>query len=56
MKGAEVGVEYVPALNTKVTAFYLAGKDLNNPDGSNLTAGESDPNDKVYRAQVEFFF
>jgi len=56
MKGTEVGFEYVPALNTKVTAFYLAGKDLANADGSFLAAGTADPNDKVYRAQVEFFF
>jgi hypothetical protein len=53
MKGTEVGFEYVPALNTKVTAFYLAGKDINDANGNTLT---TDPNDKVYRTQVEFFF
>lgn len=56
MKGAEVGFEYVPALNTKVTAFYLAGKDLTDTTGALLGAGVDDLKDNVYRAQVEFFF
>jgi len=56
MKGAEVGIEYVPAVQTKITAFYLNGKDLTNNDGTFLGATTADPTDKVYRAQVEFFF
>jgi len=45
VKGNQVGFEYVPMANTKVTAFYLKG---------NLVSDSSDF--KVYRAQVSFFF
>ncbi|MBP2652570.1 MAG: S-layer protein [Firmicutes bacterium] len=45
IKGNQVGVEYVPMINSKITAFYLNGKLVDN-----------DKAIKVYRAQVEFLF
>jgi len=45
-KGTRVGFEYVPMENSKVTAFYMNGKDAD--------TGLTDL--KVYRAQIEWFF
>jgi len=45
VKGNQIGFEYVPITNAKITAFYLKG---------NLVDDNSDY--KAYRAQLEFFF
>ncbi|MBP2651590.1 MAG: S-layer protein [Firmicutes bacterium] len=45
-KGTRVGFEYVPMQNSKLTAFYMNGKDAD--------TGLIDL--KVYRAQMEWFF
>jgi len=44
----QLGVDYVPATNIKVNAFYL--------DGKNILSTNNEIDAKVYRAQVEFFF
>jgi len=45
-KGVRVGVDYVPMLNSKLTAWYMTGKDAD--------TGRSDV--KVYRGQIELYF
>ncbi|MBP2644102.1 MAG: S-layer protein [Firmicutes bacterium] len=45
-KGLRVGFDYVPTLNSKLTAWYMSGKDADT--GLNTI--------KIYRGQIEFYF
>jgi hypothetical protein len=45
-KGVQIGFDYVPRKNTKFTAWYMAGKDVET----------NEVDKKIYRGQMEFYF